>query len=88
MTYIVMFNRVGRRRDVEPMIFEGVGSADELAALIYKRVRTMVMSREVEVIVSLISLTGRLVVGGMRAAGEFTIQVGDADACASGRSGS
>lgn len=84
MTYIVMFNRVGRRRDVEPMIFEGVGSADELAALIYKRVRTMVMSREVEVIVSLISLTGRLVVG-MRAAGEFTIQT-DASASRGGES--
>lgn len=74
MNYIVKFDRVGRRRGVEPMTFEDVEHPDELAALIYERVRPMLASREVEVFVNLIQLTGRIVVGGMRAAGDFTIK--------------
>lgn len=71
-TYTVAFNRVGRRRDVAPMVFKAA-DADELASLIFQRVKSMLASREVEVAVNLISLTGRIIVGGMRAAGEFTI---------------
>lgn len=74
MTYIITFNRVGRRRDIEPMTFEEVASPNELAALIFERVKTMLASREVEVLVNLLRMTGRIVVGGVRSAGEFTIK--------------
>lgn len=74
MNYIITFNRIGRRRGVEPMTFEDVTDANELAGLVYHRVYPLLASREVEVFVNLMQLTGRIVVGGMRAAGEFTIK--------------
>jgi hypothetical protein len=70
--YEVTFERIGRHRDVEPMIFEDVTEPEELAALIYQRAGRFLMSRGYEVIVDLDEMTGSIMAG-MRPAGSFTI---------------
>ena len=71
--YRVSFERVGRNHDVEPMRFEDVTEADELAALIHQRVRGLLGSRFYEVVVELDDGVGEIIVGGFRPAGRFTI---------------
>jgi len=77
--YRVTFERIGRNHDVEPMTFEEVDDADELAALVFQRSRRYLLSREVDVVVDLEEMTGRIYTG-FRPAGSFTIEEVQPDA--------
>jgi len=74
-TYTVTFDRVGRNHQVEPVTFEDVSDPDELAALIYERVKGKLASRGVEVLVNLLNMTG-WIAAGFHNAGNFTIELG------------
>lgn len=73
-TFHVTFDRVGRNHCVPDARFEEVTDAEELAALIHHRVRPHLGSRFYEVIVDLEAMEGRILAGGWRSAGTFTIK--------------
>lgn len=79
-SYAVAFERIGRHHNVEPMMFEDVTEPEELAALIHQRVRPHLGSKFYEVIVDLEEMEGRILAGGWRSAGTFTIKEEGADA--------
>lgn len=71
-SYLVTFERIGRNHP-EPMQFEDVSDADELAALVYGRARKFLLSSGVDVTVDLEKMTGNIYTGA-RPAGHFTIK--------------
>lgn len=71
--YVVTFERIGRRRNLQPATFIGVKSADALARIIYNFSKGYLASREIEVDVDLSEMKGSIYTGG-RPAGNFTIK--------------
>ncbi|WP_293783599.1 hypothetical protein [uncultured Aeromicrobium sp.] len=72
--YLVSFERVGRRHDVAPL---KVSASDvfDLAEKIYRYVRPMLASREIEVVTP-DEGKGSILAGGFRNAGGFTVTKG------------
>jgi hypothetical protein len=70
--YRVTFQVVGRTRTLDPLEAEA-STPDELAKAVHGYVRPMLASREVEVLLSLGTMTGRIDVGG-RTIGRFKIE--------------
>jgi hypothetical protein len=70
--YRVTYERVGRRRDVPPLVVIAAG-ADDLSEKVYNDVRPYLMSRDVEVSVDLESMKG-FIFCGFNSGGRFTIE--------------
>ncbi|MEV4174035.1 hypothetical protein [Nonomuraea sp. NPDC049709] len=70
--YQVTYERVGRRRDIPPLIVEAAG-ADHLAKLVHTDARRYLGSRDVEVRVDLEEMRGSILCG-MRSGGQFTVE--------------
>lgn len=70
--YRVTYERVGRRRDVPPLVVVAAG-ADDLAERIYDDARPYLMSQDVDVAVDLETMTGTIFCG-VRSGGQFTIE--------------
>lgn len=68
--YRVTFDKIGRRRDVEPLTTESVNSADALAKKIATYARKFLLSNDIDVNV-LVGHDGTIWAGG-RAVGTFT----------------
>jgi len=71
--YRCTFDRVGRNHYVAPQGFAAT-NADDLAHAVYKFAETQLASREIEVVCDLDAGVGRIIVGGFRPAGTFTIE--------------
>jgi hypothetical protein len=83
--YTIVFERIGRKYDVPELDLtvdeedDDVITADVIAEAVYRYARKHLASREVEVVVELdeepnAGGKGWLIVGGFRAAGDFTIK--------------
>lgn len=72
-TFRVTFDRIGRHRDVKPLIVRvhWEEAADELAARIYGYARKFLVSSDPEVIVNIEEMRGSL---GLGRFGEFTLE--------------
>lgn len=70
--YRVTYERVGRRRDIPPLVVIAAG-ADHLAELIYDDARPYLRSRDVEVSVDLENMRG-IILCGWNNGGTFTIE--------------
>lgn len=72
MRYIIEFERVGRRRDVEPLYVLALNQA-ELCHAIRNHVRPHIRSRDFDVMIDEDGCEGWIACG-MHSGGEFTIQ--------------
>ncbi|MEU4410683.1 hypothetical protein AB0F88_39785 [Streptosporangium sp. NPDC023963] len=70
--YRVTYERVGRRRDVPPLVVI-VAGADDLAEKVYDDVRPYLMSQDVDVSVDLDGMEG-FIFCGFNSGGRFTIE--------------
>lgn len=71
-TYTVTFDRIGRNHNAQPLSVVA-GTADDLAAAVYKYARQFLASNDVEVVANLTTLTGSIFCG-MQSGGSFTIE--------------
>ncbi|GAA3441042.1 hypothetical protein [Planomonospora venezuelensis] len=70
--YRVTYRRVGRRRDIPPLVVVAAG-ADHLAELVYDDARKYLLSQDVDVVVDLEAMTGAILCG-VNSGGQFTIE--------------
>ncbi|MDH2424831.1 hypothetical protein [Sphaerisporangium sp. TRM90804] len=73
--YRVTYDRVGRRRDIPPLVVVAAG-ADHLSDLVWNDVRKYVLSEDLDVVVDLEAMTGSILCG-FSLGGRFTIEVLD-----------
>lgn len=73
MIYRCTFDRISRDHNVGAQEFSA-DDAQGLAEALYNFVRQHCLSRDVEVVTNLEEGKGRVIVGGFRPAGEFTIE--------------
>lgn len=73
MRYRVTFDRIGRRHDVPPLEAEAA-TLGELGDRIYDYARPNLASRDVDVLYDPDTRAGVVMVGGMRNAGNFTVE--------------
>lgn len=77
--YRVIFDRIGRSRDVAPLEMEiDVNGPNHLAELIHQYARPHLLSRDVEVVVDLEQGKGWIICG-FNNGGTFTIESGGGD---------
>jgi D-alanine-D-alanine ligase-like ATP-grasp enzyme len=72
--YLVTFDRIGRNHGVAPLEVKAAGTANSIAHEVYGYARKYLASSEVEVIANLDEMRGKIIVGGFRPAGDFTIE--------------
>lgn len=73
-TYTVHLDQVGREHDLDPVTFEDVTHANELAALVCQRVKPYLRSRFIDVYVDMEEMRGEIMVGGWRPVGRFRVE--------------
>jgi hypothetical protein len=79
VTYRVTFEdgRIGRRRDINPVIVNAT-DADELAEAVFRYAKPFLMSRDVEVSADLEAMSGTIYCG-LHIGGKYTIETVDPD---------
>lgn len=69
--YRCVFERIGRNHDVPPLVVE---NADDLLDHVYVYARPYILSHDMDIAVDLNEMRGQILVGGIRNAGQFTIE--------------